>query len=523
MVSFLHPAWLPQQCTVQRSACVTSLTEAMKTILFKLLGRTADLVEVQPVLALFVGGALLALFLTVAFSQKPAAQTQGPPSLLWILYHQLTRITWALTLVCFLLGSLSLLRVYLHQALAGFQRTHGRVTEANFQAIQTIWGTPQQQSDLHFDLFWEEEVTERIESEDITKPAILRKKTVRHDITANPFVSARDEVVLRQNARKKGSALYGGYDTTCRFSWQLKNPADRDLSSVLRFPLPAATAVCDELTATLNGKDILPQMQLKDGALVLARPVKANEALDLTIAFKSRGMSSWYFQVQEPREIRDFTLNLSLPDLGQSHLNFPEGCMTPTLIKPTPDNRGSLLTFRLDHAISSKGMGIALPTVPQPGQSTNAVLGEVERGWLLVFAMLILGFTLSGVNQAVLWSVLFGAASACAYGLLGDFSDLLLGFWGTAALILLPAFGALAWMLTRIAPGPPGSRLAAQFLLFGVLYPCVAGLDSSRQSLYFDLCAGVFLICVAVQLARRWSPGGATFLPKPALLNPLKS
>src|SRR5205085_3949238 len=132
----------------------------------------------------------------------------------------------------------SLVRVYLHQALARFQHDHGRVTEANFKAIQTIWGTPQEQGELHFNLYWEEEITERTEFEDVTKPAMLRKKIVRHDITANPFVAARHEVILRQNARRKGSALYGGYETACRFAWKLKNPADRDLSSLLRFPLP---------------------------------------------------------------------------------------------------------------------------------------------------------------------------------------------------------------------------------------------------------------------------------------------
>ena len=477
----------------------------MKNILSKLLARAADLVDVQPVLALFLGGAFLAVFLTALLNAKPASSPDGAgSSLLWALYRQGLRLAWAVAQLGFLLATLSLMRAYLHQAVAGFQRNHGRVTEANFNAIQTIWGTPQQQGELRFDLYYEEEITERIESEDVTKPAVLRKKTVRHEITANPFITARHDVTLRQNARKKGSALYGGYETICHFSWKLKNPADRDLSSLLKFPLPSATGMYDDLTATLNGQDILPEMQLKDGALLLARDVKANEALDLAIGFKSRGMSSWYFQVQEPREIRDFTFTLNLPDLSKPHLNFPEGCMTPTDIKPTSDNRGSLLTFRLDHAISSKGMGIALPTVSQPGESTNAVLAEVERWWLLIFAMLLLGLTLAGVAHAVLFSILLGAATACAYCLLGDFSDLLFGFWGTAALVLLPLIVLLSWFLTRLGSPATGKLLALQLLIFGVLYPCLAGLDSERQSLYFSLVTLLFLALAATQLLRKF-------------------
>jgi hypothetical protein len=472
----------------------------MKLILSKLLGRAADLVDVQPVLALFLGGALLAVFLTTAFSSKPSADPETRPGLVWTLYRQGGRFLWALTLVAFLLATLSLLRVYLHQAVARFQHDHGRVTQANYNAIQTIWGTPQEQAELRFELYYEEEVTERIESEDLTKPAVTRKKTVRHYATGNPFLATRHDVILSQSPRKKGSALYGGYETICHFHWQLKNPADRDLNSLLTFPLPSATGIYDDLTATLNGKDILSQMQLKDGALLLARDTRANEALELAISFKSRGMSYWYLQVKEPREIRDFFFTLTLPDLSKARLNFPEGCMTPTSIKPTPDNRGTVLSFHLDHAISNKGMGISLPTVTQPGETTNAVLAEVERGWLLIFAMLLFGLTSAGAGQAVLLSVLFGAAGACAYGLLGDFSDLLFGFWGTAGLILVPGFLLLAWLLRRSAPRAPANLLASQLLLFGLLYPCVAGLDSDRQSLYFNLAALVFLALAAWQL-----------------------
>jgi hypothetical protein len=476
--------------------------KAMKPILSKLIGRASDLVDVQPVIALFLGGALLAVFLTALFRARRQPESNPTPSLVWTLYRHFTRLLWAGLLVSVLLGSLSLLRVYLHQTLAGFQRTHGRVTQANYNAVQTIWGAEQEQGELHVANFWEEEVTERFEPEDVTKPAILRKKTVRHDVTTNPFVSARHDVTLKQNPRKKGSALYGGYETVCHFTWRLKNPADRDLKSILKFPLPASGSMYDDLSATLNGQDVLPQMQLKDAALILPRDLKPGETFDMAISFKSRGMSFWYLQVKESREIRDFTLTLNLPDLPKARLNYPEGCMTPTDIQPTPGNQGCVLTYRLDHAISNKGMGIALPTLPQPGEVTNAILAEVERGWLLVFAMLTLGLTLAGSRYAVLMSIGFGAASACIYGLVGDFSDLFSGAGGAELLILLPLFVALAWGLIRLVP-LAGKVLALQFLLFGLIYPAAAGLDSDRQTLYFNVSALGFLCFGAWQVFQR--------------------
>lgn len=477
----------------------------MKPFLSKLLGRASDLADVQPLLALFLGAALLAVFLAVR-PARPTRPDAAPPSLLWTLYGESVRWLWAGLLVLFLVNAFAMLRTYLRQTVGHFQRTHGRVTEANYNAVQTIWGAEQQQGELRPELYWEEEVTERIESEDLTKPAVLRRKIVRHAVTDNPFLSARHEVTLRQNARKKGSALYGGYETNCRFTWKLNNPVQRELKGKFKFPLPAAGAMYDDLSATLNGRDVLPQMQLHEAVLVLGRDLAPGEPIELAIAFKSRGMSFWYFQVREAREIRDFLLTLNLPDLPNEKLNYPEGCMTPTEVKASADAQGSVLTYRLDHAISSKGMGVALPTLPQPGATTNAVLGETERGWMLILAALILGLTLAANPHAVLLGVLFSAAVAFGYGLLGDFSDLLLGFWGTAALVLLPMLFLLAWFLTRLVPGREGCWLALQLLIYGILYPTLAGLDAGRQTLYLNLCALLFLGGAAWQLARKLAP-----------------
>jgi hypothetical protein len=474
----------------------------MNIILSRLLTRASDLADVEPTIALFLGAALLAVFLTALFQNKSTAEPDGKnPGLVWTLYKNFSRLMWAVLLVALLAGTISVLRSYLRRTATDFQRTHGRITEANYNAVQTIWGAEQVQSELNVDIYHNEETTERIESEDPSKPALLRKKTQHVSVTGNPFVAAQHEITLRQSARKKGSALYGGYETDCSFTWKLRNPSDTNQQCTLTFPLPAAGAVYDGLVATLNGQDVLPQIQIKDASLVLEREVQPGEALNFRIAFRSRGLSYWYFQVREAREIRDFTLTMNLADLPKSKLNYPDGCMTPTDIQSTKDGQGCVLTYRLDHALTDKGMGIALPQLPQPGETTRAVLDETDDAWLLVFAVLALSLTLANVRHAVLLTILFSTAAAFGYGLLADFSDLLLGFWGTAILILLPMFLLLAKLLTRAAPAA-GKGLAAQFLLFGVIYPCVAGLDNDRQSLYLNLCALGFLAFTAWLLVK---------------------
>lgn len=471
----------------------------MKNVLTSVMGRATDLAQTQPLLALCLGAALLALFVSLW------RQRQRPPenstSLAWNLYAGARRLLFALIIVFVVAQSFGVLRTYLRRSVAHFQQTHGRITEANYNAVQTIWGAEQVQHELTLRVYYDEEVTERTEFEDPTKPAILRKKMQRRHIAGNPFVTAAHEITLRQNPRKKGSALYGGYETDCRYTWKLKSPADRETRGTIRFPLPAQGAVYDALAVTVNGEDVLPKVELSEAALMLTRDLKPHEELSVAISFKSRGMSYWYFQLQEQREIRDFSLTLNLPDLPFAKLNYPEGCMSPTESKSTADGRGSVLAYRLDHAISQKGMGVSLPQLPQPGASTNAVLAEAERGWMLIASILLLTLTLAELRNAALASVMISAGVALAFGALANFSDLLFGFWGTASLVFLPALLVMVFLLRRLVKGTRGVLLAALILVFGLLYPTAGGLDPERQNLYLNICGFLFLAFAAWQLA----------------------
>src|SRR5207244_11208985 len=110
----LHAGWLTQQCKEEKvpwrgfdrcssrfSAApwlikIQQLTEeAMKPILSKLLGRAGDLLDVQPVLALFLAGAFLAVFLTALFVPKSTAEPDARASLLWTLHRQCATLVWA--------------------------------------------------------------------------------------------------------------------------------------------------------------------------------------------------------------------------------------------------------------------------------------------------------------------------------------------------------------------------------------------------------------------------------------------
>src|SRR5204862_3898407 len=118
-------------------------------------------------------------------------------SLLWTLYENFSHLSKAVMLVALLVATISILRIYLRQTVSNFQQTHGRVTQANYNAVKTIWGSEQEQAELKVEIYTDEEVTERIETADLAKPADLRKKIVMHQITATPFVVKRHDVGVK--------------------------------------------------------------------------------------------------------------------------------------------------------------------------------------------------------------------------------------------------------------------------------------------------------------------------------------
>ena len=103
----------------------------MKSLLSSFLGRARGFADDEPLIALFLGAALLAVFLSALRRTATVPDSPGKSSLLWTLYGHFTRVLWAALLVAFLVGAVSVLRGYLHQTVANFQHTHGRVTEAN--------------------------------------------------------------------------------------------------------------------------------------------------------------------------------------------------------------------------------------------------------------------------------------------------------------------------------------------------------------------------------------------------------
>ena len=135
-----------------------------------------------------------------------------------------------------------------------------------------------------------------------------------------------------------------------------------------------------------------------------------HQEIMVDIAYASRGMDFFYYRVPNQRYINDFEFALTIDRLPTTLLNYPDGVLTPTDIQATSDGNGSILTWRLDQAITTAGMGVALIQPEQPGEKVlrvlvNSPFALTMLGAMLALTLLILGVPVNLLDLALLSGV----------------------------------------------------------------------------------------------------------------------
>ena len=214
----------------------------------------------------------------------------------------------------------------------------------------------------------------------------------------------------------------------------------------------------------------------------------------IVVSYTSRGMNYFYYQIPVQQETRNFLLTLTVDRLPVSLLNYPEGCLTPTEIKPTSDQRGSILTWRLDRAITVAGMGVALAQPEQPGAQVVRVLSNSPYALTLLIAMLALTLLIRREPVQFIELALLAAVYCVQFLVMAAVSDWFFGFWGSLILGALLT-GTLTFLLFRRHP----SRLLRTLIyllvaFFTILYPLAGLLDQVALRNAFDGMVQVGLI-----------------------------
>ncbi|HDQ71678.1 MAG TPA: hypothetical protein ENN19_06220 [Chloroflexi bacterium] len=457
--------------------------------------------KVEPAISMLMITTAIVLFASAFLARRRQEDAGGahPAEDFW---PWLRRIIEAAVGAALFIGLLWAFRAILNDNVSTFHATHGSLSNANRDSAWSIWGRPHTQIELTVRHSHEVEVQQELPREDPTQPPLYRTVTERRDVPQNSIVGFAGDVNMRLSERKKGYALYSGYVIDVALNYDIVNDSSIETDATFSFPLTPGQTLFEDFVIEMDGRDISSDLRFEQDRVWWTSKMAPRQESRIAITYASRGMDYFYYQVPFKREIKDFTLTLAIDRLPVSLLNYPEGVITPTKIEPTADGRGSILTWDLDRAITTAGMGVALVQPEQPGAQVLRVLRLSPYAVTLLGAMLALTMLIWGLRVRFLDLALLLAVYTMQFLLMAAISDYVFGFWGSLiAGAILTLF--LSYLLFRRL-----SSRSLRFILYGLLvffavvYPLSGLLTGLSQQNAFDtlLQAGLIMYITALSL-----------------------
>lgn len=450
-----------------------------------MLDRIVEWFTVEPTISLLMTIAAIVIF------SSALAKAHEPGVSFW---PWLRRLLEASIGAILFVGLLWAFRSILNNNNSTFNSTHGSLSEINRQSAYSIWGRPHYQQELSVQHFIEKTVQEEIPQADPSQPPLYKNTVVREEVLQNSITGFIGNVAMTLNEREKGYALYSGYVVDANLQYNIINDSDLTTETDFLFPLSPGQTLYNNFKITMDNQDLSSQLHIGGDVVQWQTTMTPHQQSTIVVVYQSRGMDTFTYQIPTQREIKNFALTLTVDRLPVSLLNYPGSTLTPSEVKPTPDGRGSILSWKLDGAITAAGMGVALQQPEQPGADVLRVLWNSPYALSLLGAMLALTLIIRGQPVRFLDLALIASAYCVQFLIMAATSDWVLGFWGS--LILGAAFtGFLTFLLYRKVK----SRLL-KILIYGlvafftVAYPLSGLLTDSTQRNSFEGLVQVGLI-----------------------------
>jgi hypothetical protein len=406
------------------------------------------------------------------------------------------------------IGLLWAFRAILNDNVNTFYSTHGSLSNVSRESAWSIWGRPHTQVELTVNHSHEVEVQEELPRQDLTQPPVYRTVLERQDVPQNSITGFTGDVQMHLSEREKGYALYSGYTLNVTLNYQILNDSDFETDAAFTFPLSQGQTLFENFIIKQDNRDISSDLRFSTDMVSWTTKMRPHQSSQVVITYSSRGMDYFYYQIPIQREIKNFILTLTIDRLPVSLLNYPDGVITPTQIQATTDGLGSILTWKLDRAITIAGMGVALPQPEQPGAQVLRVLVISPYALTLLGAMLVLTMLIWGMQVRFLDLALLSAVYSMQFLLMAAISDYFFGFWG--ALILGAALTlGLSFLLFRKLPSRP-LRIIIFILVafFTIIYPLSGLLKDLTQQNAFNMLmqVGLILYITGLSLFARKQP-----------------
>jgi hypothetical protein len=336
--------------------------------------------------------------------------------------------------VVLFLGLLWAFRMMLNNNVSTFAGTHGSLSDINRESAYTIWGRPHVQEELSVSHSIELERQEEIPQKDPSDPPRYKTVKYREDVPQNSIRAFQGRAMMTLSDREKGYAYYSGFILQTDFLYTIENDSEYTTDTVFSFPLTMNQTLFQNFSVKVDGVEISPELSYQSDRISWGDKMTPHQQKMVEISYTTRGMDYFYYFIPTKRAIQNFEIVLTIDRLPNELLNYPQGVLTPTEIQPTSDGRGSVLTWRLNQAITTAGMGVALVQPEQPGAKVLRVLANSPYALTMLGAILALTLLILGMEVRFLDLALLGGVYCVQFLVMAGVSDTFLGFWGSLIL-----------------------------------------------------------------------------------------
>ncbi len=232
------------------------------------------------------------------------------------------------------------------------------------QEVAQLWGGQHVQVAPQARLRRPRQVEEEVREQDDRGRAAVRtvKRTVIDD-SPIPAASSRVGVDLGLDHRRKGLLWYDTYTVAFEGGYRFLNPDPVERDVAVAFEFPSKEAIYDAFVVSLDGRPAPPVTDLSNGVTLTER-VAPRGALDLRVAYRSRGLGEWAYAFVKDgvAQVRDFELTMNTDFDG---FDFPAATISPT--SKARSGRGWVLKWTFETLAAGKRIGIDPPNLLNPG------------------------------------------------------------------------------------------------------------------------------------------------------------
>lgn len=260
--------------------------------------------------------------------------------------------------------------------------------------VADLWGNPQTQAAPALTFQWTTERTEeRTETVDGKVTVVQRQVTDVHTNAVDPD-STTIGAGLKLDQRQKGLIWYSLYDLDFAGTWTYSHTRPEAGVLFIDFTFPDPGGIYDAFSFQVDGKELASTLHPQEGFVRAEVPVNPGQALNLVVAYKTRGLDSWsYAPSRSVGTIERFKMDVTT---DFADINFPSSTLSPST-KERKES-GWLLTWTFDRVVMGRGMGVEMPHHIQPGQLASEMSISAPVSLLFFFIVLFVLATLRGLD-----------------------------------------------------------------------------------------------------------------------------